>query len=159
MIPHWRNNSSSQESPVSLEKGHLIRNYKKLKEEMEPNDMIDFLFQQDLLDTDENTHLLHQCRARQCDIILRKLILNTDTFIKFSKHLNGEFKSMRAFQCFRFLSCGTSPYTGNHRNEVRGKSHRRRNHHHYNIKMILFFVRCIVFSFLPNLNAAVAHLV
>lgn len=67
----------------------LEKTIKKLKEEMEPNEILDYLVQYEILDTDENTHLLKECRARKCDIILRKLIKNPDPekFIKMMKHI------------------------------------------------------------------------
>lgn len=86
-----RHDSGYPDSLVALETHHtcIRKNYKKLKEEMEPNEILDYLVQYEILDTDENTHLLKECRARKCDIILRKLIKNPDPekFIKMMKHI------------------------------------------------------------------------
>lgn len=86
-----RQDSGYPDSLVALETHHtcIRKNYKKLKEEMEPNEILDYLVQYEILDTDENTHLLKECRARKCDIILRKLIKNPDPekFIKMMKHI------------------------------------------------------------------------
>nr|XP_034304236.1 uncharacterized protein LOC105323171 isoform X5 [Crassostrea gigas] len=89
--PYDRHDSGYPDSLVALETHHtcIRKNYKKLKEEMEPNEILDYLVQYEILDTDENTHLLKECRARKCDIILRKLIKNPDPekFIKMMKHI------------------------------------------------------------------------
>lgn len=89
--PYDRQDSGYPDSLVALETHHtcIRKNYKKLKEEMEPNEILDYLVQYEILDTDENTHLLKECRARKCDIILRKLIKNPDPekFIKMMKHI------------------------------------------------------------------------
>lgn len=89
--PYDRQDSGYPDSLVALETHHtcIRKNYKKLKEEMEPNEILDYLVQYEILDTDENTHLLKECRARKCDIILRKLIKNPDPekFIKMMKNI------------------------------------------------------------------------
>lgn len=106
---------------INLEALHIIKNYKKLKEEMEPNDIIDFLVQHGILDTDEDTYLLRQCRAKKCDFILRKLIRNPNLFSKFVKCLNNTFKTLEAFHCFCSIPNDAVPETRIPSNEVQGK--------------------------------------
>lgn len=103
-----RQGSGYQESLVALETHHtcIRKNYKKLKEEMEPNEILDYLVQFEILDTDENTHLLKECRARKCDFILRKLIKNPDLekFTKMMKHIT----MTRDCCSFRHLLCSAA---------------------------------------------------
>lgn len=103
-----RQGSGYQESLVALETHHtcIRKNYKKLKEEMEPNEILDYLVQFEILDTDENTHLLKECRARKCDFILRKLIKNPDLekFAKMMKHIT----MARDCCSFRHLLCSAA---------------------------------------------------
>lgn len=105
-LPYDRQDSGYPESLVALETQHtcIRRNYKKLKEEMEPNEILDYLVQYDILDTDENTQLLKECRARKCDFILRKLIKYPDKFTKMMEHITKD----RECCCFRYILCSTA---------------------------------------------------
>lgn len=96
-----RQDSGYPESLIALETQHIRKNYKKLKEEMEPNEILDYLVQYDILDTDENTHLLKECRARKCDFILRKLIKYPEKFTKMMEHIT----KARECGCFRYMLC------------------------------------------------------
>lgn len=96
-----RQDSGYPESPIALETQHIRKNYKKLKEEMEPNEILDYLVQYDILDTDENTHLLKECRARKCDFILRKLIKYPEKFTQMMEHIT----KARECGCFRYMLC------------------------------------------------------
>eukprot|EP00105_Crassostrea_gigas_P006482 XP_011420451.1 PREDICTED: uncharacterized protein LOC105323171 isoform X2 [Crassostrea gigas] len=125
-----RQGSGYQESLVALETHHtcIRKNYKKLKEEMEPNEILDYLVQFEILDTDENTHLLKECRARKCDFILRKLIKNPDLekFAKMMKHIT----MARDCCSFRHLLCSAA-YALESSNDGLDSSNTRL---HYNLK-------------------------
>ena len=84
---------------------------------MEPNAMMDYLVQQGILNTDEDTNLLGQCRAKKSDVILRKLIESPSKL----SNLMDKFKTVDAFQCFRSLTNNTSLLRNNSRIEVKGK--------------------------------------
>ena len=106
---------------IDLERHHIQKNYKMLKEKMEHSEYIfDHMFQNKILDTEENSELLGQSRKKQCDFILRKLIRRPDTFQTFVKFLN-ENKTIDEFQCFLSLSKVTPDVTRVPQNEVQGK--------------------------------------
>nr|XP_022291792.1 uncharacterized protein LOC111103078 [Crassostrea virginica]XP_022291793.1 uncharacterized protein LOC111103078 [Crassostrea virginica]XP_022291794.1 uncharacterized protein LOC111103078 [Crassostrea virginica] len=103
---------------IHWERRHIQKNYKMLKEKMEHSEYIfDHLFQNKILDTEENSELLGQSRKKQCDFILRKLIKRPDTFQTFVNFLN-ENKTIDEFQCFRSLSKVTPDVTRIPQNEV-----------------------------------------
>ena len=110
----------------NLETRHIIQNYKYLKAEMEPNEMLDYLVQENILDIDENSCLRRLCRAKQCDFILRKLIRYPRTLEKFVRLLNrnSEFNTLQAVRCFRNLSQRNDPIQRSPRaySEVQSKS-------------------------------------
>ena len=100
---------------------------------MEPNSMIDYLVQHGILNTDENTNLLGQCRAKKCDVILRKLIRSPSTLSELMD------KMVDTYQSFRSQTNDTSLLATNLRNEVDGKhdddddddDDDDHHHHHY----------------------------
>lgn len=102
-ITRSRMNGNCFPQSSNLLKTHIMKNYKKIKEEMEPNNIIDYLFQEKFLNTDENTDWLDQCRARRCDIILHKCIKHSDKLLD----LISNSKTDDAFNCFRSVPCDT----------------------------------------------------
>ncbi|XP_062617779.1 uncharacterized protein LOC134279403 [Saccostrea cucullata] len=90
------------ENTVILETRHIRRNFKFLKQQLEPNIIVDYLVQHNILNTDENSFLMGKPRATKCDFILCKLLQNP-------KHLR-ELKSIikcnpqeEGFYCFLSL--------------------------------------------------------
>ena len=108
----------------NFETSHIIHNYKLLKAEMEPKEMLDYLVQEHILDLDENSCLIGLCRAKKCDFILRKLIRNPKTLEKFVRCLNWnlEFNMLKAVRCFRYLKHSSAPVPRIPQSEVQGKS-------------------------------------
>lgn len=108
----------------NLETRHITQNYKLLKAEMEPKEMLDYLVQEYILDPDENSDLMGLCRAEQCDFILRKLIRNPRTLEKFVRCLNWnlEFNSLQAVRCFLYLPHPIAPILRIPQCEVQGNS-------------------------------------
>lgn len=121
---HEEKGCNLHQIPFILKKHHIIRNYKKLKEELEPNEMLDYLVQYGILDTEENTVLLHKCRAEKCDFILYKIIKEPDCLNKFVKILNDdkEAQSLYSFRCFRSLLRDGADTTENQNSDVKCKS-------------------------------------
>ena len=110
----------------NLETRHIIQNYKYLKAEMEPKELLDYLVQEQLLDLDENSCLIGLCRAQQCDFILRKFIRYPRMLEKFVRLLNrnSEFNTLPTVQCFLNLSqpIATIQTNPSAHSDVQGKS-------------------------------------
>lgn len=74
MSEHRSLNNDNPKISVLLEEHFYIRNYKILKEQMEPDEIVDYLVQYKILDTEEDRYLLHICRTMKCDFILGRFI-------------------------------------------------------------------------------------
>lgn len=95
-------NNDSPKTSILLEKNFFINNYKALKIQMEPDEIIDYLVQYHILDTEENTRLIDKGRSRKCDFILRKLIRDPDCRSKLKELIEKETQ-LQEVQCFSTL--------------------------------------------------------
>nr|XP_022310631.1 uncharacterized protein LOC111115979 isoform X6 [Crassostrea virginica] len=95
-------NNDSPKTSILLEKNFFINNYKALKKQMEPDEIIDYLVQYHILDTDENTRLIDKGRSRKCDFILRKCIRDPDCRSKLKELIEKETQ-LQEVQCFHTL--------------------------------------------------------
>lgn len=95
-------NNDSPKTSIVLEKNFFINNYKALKIQMEPDEIIDYLVQYHILDTEENTRLIDKGRSRKCDFLLRKLIRDPDCRSKLKELIEKETQ-LQEVQCFSTL--------------------------------------------------------
>ncbi|XP_062617032.1 uncharacterized protein LOC134278759, partial [Saccostrea cucullata] len=99
-----RQDSGYPESPIILEAHHIRRNYKFLKREMEPDSIVDYLVQHNILDTDEDKNLIGKPRRIKCDFILRKLLQHPRHLPEFTRMIKHYHREEEGFHCFLSLS-------------------------------------------------------